>query len=147
MSSIFSRIASGDIPAVTVYEDADTLAFLDISPASKGHTLVITKAEYADIYSIPPALLAAVGATVQRVAAALRDALRPDGLNILQNNGSAAGQTVFHYHVHLIPRWDGDQVMQPWRTLDMQPDELQAIAAQIRRHSARSFATEGAHIP
>lgn len=137
MPSIFSRIASGDIPAITVYEDADTLAFLDISPASKGHTLVIAKAEYPDIYSIPPALLVAVGATVQRIAVALHAALQPDGLNILQNNGSAAGQTVFHYHVHLIPRWNGDQVVQPWRTLDMQQDELRAIAAQIRQHSAR----------
>lgn len=137
MPSIFSRIASGDIPAITVYEDADTLAFLDISPASRGHTLVITKAEYPDIYSMPPALLAAVGATVQRIAMALHTALQPDGLNILQNNGSAAGQTVFHYHVHLIPRWNGDQVMQPWRTLDMQQDELRSIAAQIRQHSAR----------
>src|SRR5690349_3639215 len=99
MPSIFSRIVSGEIPALKVYEDAETLAFMDINPASRGHTLVISKDEHPDLFAIPPQTLAAVGRTVQRVAQALRDVLKPDGMNIIQNNGPAAGQTVFHFHV------------------------------------------------
>lgn len=132
MASIFSKIASGDIPSIKVYEDSYTFAFLDISPASRGHTLVITKDEYADLYAMPPELLVAVMSTVQLVATALRDALAPDGLNVVQNNGAAAGQTVFHYHVHLIPRWEGDGAIQPWRTQQFLQDELQAIAGQVQ---------------
>ncbi|KPV48281.1 protein hit, partial [Kouleothrix aurantiaca] len=115
MASIFSKIVSGDIPAIKVYEDDATLAFLDIGPASRGHTLVVPKNEHADIFSIPPATLVAVMRTTQRVALALREVLRPDGINIIQNNGAAAGQTVFHLHVHLIPRWEGDNAVRLWK--------------------------------
>lgn len=132
MASLFAKIASGEIPAIILYEDSHTLAFLDIGPASRGHTLVIPRDEYADLYAMPPELLAAVMATVQRVATALRDTLAPDGLNVVQNNGVAAGQTVFHYHVHLIPRWAGDDVIQPWQVQQLSQDELQAIAEQVR---------------
>ena len=115
MPSIFSKIVSGEIPALKIYEDQETLAFMDINPASRGHALVISKDEYADLYAIPPETLAAVRRTVQRVALALRAALQPDGLNIIQNNGAAAGQTVFHYHVHVIPRWEGDNAVRLWQ--------------------------------
>lgn len=134
MPSIFSKIISGDIPATKVYEDAHALAFLDIGPASRGHTLVVSKEELPDIYTIPPEMLAHVTQAVQRVALAIHAGLQPDGLNIVQNNGAASGQTVFHYHVHLIPRWNGDRVMQPWKTLEFESSELQAIAETIRRH-------------
>ncbi|KAB8143982.1 HIT family protein [Chloroflexia bacterium SDU3-3] len=134
MASIFSKIISGEIPSTKVYEDAHTYAFLDIGPASRGHTLVVPKQEYPDIYSIPPDVLAAVMASVQRVATAISQSLHPDGLNIVQNNGAAAGQTVFHFHVHLIPRWDGDRAMLPWKTQQFEQDELSAIAASIRQH-------------
>ena len=115
MPSIFSKIVSGEIPALKIYEDQATLAFMDISPASRGHTLVISKDEHADVYEIPPETLAAVTRTVQRVARGLRATLQPDGINIIQNNGAAAGQTVFHYHVHLIPRWEGDNAVRLWQ--------------------------------
>ncbi|MFO7169555.1 MAG: HIT family protein [Chloroflexota bacterium] len=138
MPSVFSKIVSGEIPALKVYEDEATLAFMDISPASRGHTLVICKEEHADLFSIPPELLAATARTVQRVALALRDALRPDGLNVVQNNGAAAGQTVFHYHVHLIPRWEGDGVIAPWAHQQIGQDELRALADQIRAALART---------
>ena len=134
MASIFSRIVSGDIPSVKLYEDATTFAFMDISPASRGHTLVICKDEYADLYTIPDDTLAAVHQTVKRVAQALRAALHPDGLNIVQNNGAAAGQTVFHYHVHLIPRWEGDQALGLWTPHTSDQSTLQALADDIRAH-------------
>jgi histidine triad (HIT) family protein len=131
MPSIFSKIVSGEIPALKIYEDQATLAFMDISPASQGHTLVISKDEHADVYEIPPETLAAVTRTVQRVARGLRAALQPDGINIIQNNGAAAGQTVFHYHVHVIPRWEGDNAVHLWRPRAADQAELRALAEQI----------------
>jgi histidine triad (HIT) family protein len=133
MPSIFSKIASGEIPSIKVYEDERTLAFLDIGPAARGHTLVICKGEFADLWSVPEETLAAVTRTVQRVALGLRDALKPDGLNVIQNNGAASGQTVFHYHVHLIPRWEGDNAVRLWKPQQADQDELQAAAEQIRQ--------------
>jgi histidine triad (HIT) family protein len=131
MPSIFSKIVTGDIPALKIYEDQATLAFMDISPASRGHSLVISKDEHADIYTIPPETLAAVAQTVQRVARGLRAALDPDGINIIQNNGAAAGQTVFHYHVHIIPRWEGDNAVRLWQPHDADLAALRALAEQI----------------
>jgi histidine triad (HIT) family protein len=133
MPSIFTRIVQGEIPAVKVYEDEQTLAFMDINPASRGHVLVISKEEYADIFTVPPEILAAVNRTVQRVAVAIRDGLHPDGINILQNNGAASGQEVFHYHVHLIPRWTHDGVLKPWTPKQTNSDELRAVADEIRQ--------------
>ncbi len=132
MTSIFSRIVSGDIPAIKVYEDAHTLAFMDINPASRGHTLVICKEEYPDIFSLPPETVVALAQTTQKVAQAIRRTLRPDGLNIVQNNGAAAGQVVFHYHAHLIPRWDGDGALRLWKPQPSEQNELQQLADQIR---------------
>ena len=131
MPSIFSKIVSGEIPALKIYEDQATLAFMDISPASRGHTLVISKDEHADVYEIPPETLAAVTRTVQRVARGLRATLQPDGINIIQNNGAAAGQTVFHYHVHLIPRWEGDNAVPLWQPGSADQAELRGLAEQI----------------
>jgi len=104
---------------------------MDISPASRGHALVISKDEHADLYDIPPETLAAVTRTVQRVARGLRAALQPDGINIIQNNGVAAGQTVFHYHVHIIPRWEGDNAVRLWQPRAADQTELRALAEQI----------------
>ena len=131
MPSIFSKIVSGDIPALKIYEDQATLAFMDISPASRGHALVISKDEHADLFTIPPETLAAVALTVQRVALGLRAALRPDGINIIQNNGAAAGQTVYHYHVHIIPRWEGDNAVRLWQPHEADQAELRTLAEQI----------------
>ena len=104
----FALIIAGKIPATKLYEDDDTLAFLDIQPQSKGHALVISKWSKArNILEIEPEALAQVMATVQKVARAIRSALKPDGLHIAQFNGAPAGQTVFHLHVHIVPRWDG----------------------------------------
>lgn len=131
MASIFTRIVNGEIPAARVYEDELTLAFLDVNPASRGHTLVICKEELATLIDLPPDLLAAVARTVQTVARAIMASLTPDGLNIVQNNGAAAGQVVHHYHVHLIPRWEGDHALRHWRPGTSTPDELREVAAAI----------------
>lgn len=131
MASIFARIVSGEIPSAKVYEDDHTYAFLDINPASRGHTLVICKEERAGLLDLSPELAAAVARTTQLVAQALVDALAPDGFNIVQNNGAAAGQVVFHYHVHIIPRWEGDRALAHWKPGSAAPDELRDLAAQI----------------
>lgn len=133
MPSIFSRIVNGELPSTKIYEDDETLALMDINPAGRGHVLVICKEEHPDIFSIPPETLASVMRTVQRVARAMREALQPDGLNIIQNNGWAAGQTIFHYHVHLIPRWEGDGVLRLWVPRRSDQSELRALADQIRQ--------------
>ena len=131
MASIFAKIVSGEIPAFKVYEDDHALAFMDINPASRGHTLVISKDEFPDLFDIPADTLAAVARATQAVARGIRAALRPDGLNIIQNNGAAAGQVVFHYHVHLVPRWEGDAAVRLWRPQQGDMGDLRALAEQI----------------
>ena len=105
---IFCRIVRGDAPCHRIYEDAQTLAMMDIFPVTDGHTLVITKQHFADIFAASESALTAVAATSHRVAAAIRRALAPDGLMVFQLNGAAAMQTVFHYHMHLMPRAAGE---------------------------------------
>lgn len=134
MASLFARIATGEIPSVKVYEDDQTVAFMDVNPATKGHILVVPRDEYADLLTVPLDLLLAVTRTVQKVARAINDSLQPDGINIVQNNGPAAGQTVFHYHVHLIPRWDGDHALPLWTPHSSQKEDLEATAAIVRAH-------------
>lgn len=140
MASVFSRIVKGELPAAKVYEDDLTMAFLDINPAARGHTLVICKEEYPDLLALPPDLAAAVARTTQIVARAIKAALKPDGFNIIQNNGAAAGQVVFHYHVHIIPRWEGDQAVRGWRPGTATQDELQQTAALIREQIGKEGA-------
>ena len=111
---IFCGIAAGTMPAERVYEDERTVAFLDIFPACDGHVLVIPRAHADDIHSLDPADVAAVAQTAQLMAGRVSGALGTDGVSIMQSNGAAAGQTVFHYHVHVIPRFDGDGVLRPW---------------------------------
>ncbi|NJP04939.1 MAG: HIT family protein [Chloroflexaceae bacterium] len=134
MPSIFSRIVKGELPCASVYQDEQTMAFMDINPASKGHVLVICKAEYPRLLDVPSELLAAVAETTQKVARAIMQALQPEGFNVLQNDGAAAGQVVFHYHVHIIPRWTDDGVRPFGRPGSADPAELETIAAQIRAH-------------
>ena len=110
MPTIFERITSGEIPAYTVYEDDFVLAFLDISQATKGHTLVITKQMHPDIFALPSDLSNHLFGVVKKLSSVIKTAFNADGINILNNNGAAAGQTVFHFHVHIIPRYDGDDL-------------------------------------
>ncbi len=105
---IFCRIVAGEAPSAKVHEDGTTLTFLDIFPVSPGHTLVITKDHFANVFEATPEALAAVMNRAHATAQAIRRALRPDGLAVVQLNGAAAGQTVFHYHMHLLPRRTGE---------------------------------------
>ena len=127
---VFCAIAAGEIPSFKIYEDEFALAYLDINPFTKGHTLVIPKAHSAGIADTPDEALAAVIARVKKVAAHLKAALPCDGFNILQNNGEAAGQTVMHLHFHIVPRYGSEKLEFASHKGDM--DELKALAERLR---------------
>jgi histidine triad (HIT) family protein len=103
--NIFAKILRGEIPAHKVYEDASTIAILDVMPQADGHTLIIPKAQAENLFDLDPAMAEAVMRAGQRVALAARQAFRPDGITLMQFNGADAGQTVFHFHLHVIPRY------------------------------------------
>ena len=112
---IFCKIASGEIPGKALYEDDDFKVILDLGPASKGHALILPKAHYANVYEMPDELLGKAFSTAKMVAKRMVKALGCDGVNILQNNGEAAGQTVFHFHIHVIPRYNDGDVIVGWK--------------------------------
>lgn len=105
--NLFAKMLRGEIPCHKVYEDEDVLAFMDIFPQSKGHTLVIPKTEASNLFEIEPEWLGKLMVKTQKVAKAVNSALEPDGVRLMQFNGQAAGQTVFHIHFHIIPKWQG----------------------------------------
>lgn len=111
---IFCKIANGEIPSSTLYEDEMVRVILDISPASKGHALILPKEHYANLYEISDEMASHVIKTAKKMAKKMQEELGAEGLNVLQNNGELAGQTVFHYHMHLIPRYQGDKVNMKW---------------------------------
>ena len=127
---IFCAIAAGEIPSFKVYEDELVLAYLDINPFSKGHTLVIPKNHSAGLIDTDDETLAAVISRVRKVAAHLKEKLGCDGFNVLQNNGEAAGQTVRHVHFHIVPRWNGDPLAFENKPGDM--EALKALADALR---------------
>jgi len=129
--NIFAQILRGDIPAVKVYEDEATLAFMDVMPQSPGHTLVIPKASAENIYDLPPEAAAAVMLTVHKLAPAVRTAMGADGIMLCQYNGAAAGQSVFHYHMHIVPRYSGRSLGGHGSNM-ADTAELEAQAAEIR---------------
>ncbi|WP_044161007.1 HIT family protein [Virgibacillus sp. MSP4-1] len=132
---IFCKILDGEIPSAKIYEDDDVYAFLDISQVSKGHTLVIPKKHTENIFETDSEVAEKVFSRIPRIANALKKTYQPKGLNILQNNGEFAGQTVFHLHIHLIPRYDDDKdgFDLKWET---HPDEydLQQIAEEVTKN-------------
>ena len=112
---IFCKIANGEITSATLYEDEDFRVILDLGPASKGHALILPKAHAANIYEISDDMAAKAMILAKKMATKMTEALKCDGFNIVQNNGEPAGQTVFHFHMHLIPRYEGDQVGITWK--------------------------------
>ncbi|MBQ8559796.1 MAG: HIT family protein [Tyzzerella sp.] len=112
---IFCKIAAGEIPSATLYEDDDFRVILDIEPASKGHALIIPKEHYANLYELDDELAAKAMVLAKKMITKLTDILECDGYNVLQNNGPAAGQTVFHFHMHLVPRYKNDNVKIGWK--------------------------------
>ena len=111
---IFCKIANGEIPAATLYEDEDMRVILDLGPASKGHALVLPKEHAPNLFELPDELAAKAIVTAKRIGKRLYEGLGCDGFNVVQNNGETAGQTVFHFHMHLIPRYKGDTVNVGW---------------------------------
>ena len=112
---IFCKIANGEIPSATLYEDEEFRVILDLGPASKGHALILPKVHAANIYEISDDMAAKAMILAKKMATKMTEALKCDGFNIVQNNGEPAGQTVFHFHMHLIPRYEGDQVGITWK--------------------------------
>lgn len=130
---IFCRIASGQSPAQKVYEDDSVFAIMDIFPWAEGHTLVIPRTHAPTIFDISPDDAAAVIRAAHKLAPALRDAVGAEGLNLLQSNGRAAWQQVDHFHLHLIPRWEKDQLVQPVSPAAGVMEEIEATAGKIKK--------------
>ncbi len=128
---IFCLIASGQAPAIRIQEDATTVAFMDVAPASDGHLLVIPRSHHKSILDVDDSAITDVARVVQKMARAVHKALSPEGMRVSQFNGRAAGQTVFHYHVHLVPIQAGERPPSHGRAAG-DPDRIEAIAARIR---------------
>jgi histidine triad (HIT) family protein len=120
------------VPATVVHEDEHTLAFMDLGQVNPGHVLVAVKAHVEDIFGLQAGQAAAVASAMVRVARAIRQAFAPHGLSVYQANGKAAGQTVFHYHVHLVPRYEGDGMALSWPVKNPSREKLEEYAAKIR---------------
>ena len=131
-STIFCKIANGDIPSSTLYEDELFRVILDLSPAAKGHALILPKQHMANIFEMDDTTAGKVFILASRIAKAMKTALNCDGLNIGQNNGEVAGQTVFHFHMHIIPRYENDGQNITWVPGTSEAEERDAIAAQIK---------------
>ena len=130
-NNIFAKILRGEIPSVKVYEDAKTLAFMDVMPEADGHVLVVPKESAETILDLSPEGMAAMMATTQKVARAVDKALEPDGILLKQYNRPAAGQSVFHVHFHIVPRWEG-MSLAPHGKVMVEASQLEPIAAKIR---------------
>lgn len=131
---IFCKIVAGEIPCFKLYEDAVSLAFMDINPFNEGHALAIPKAHCADLFGADDAALTAAAKTAAKVARAVNAILAPDGLNLIQANGPAAGQTVFHLHFHIFPRREGDEARLEW---GHDPGDMEAIGQLAERIKAK----------
>ena len=129
---IFCKIVAGELPATIVDEDERTLAFMDISPATRGHALVIPRAHSTDLYEIPDEDLQACVVAARRLAGRMHERLGADGVNLINSCGAAAWQTVFHFHVHVVPRYVGDPLELPWVPSPGDMDEITAAGARLR---------------
>ena len=128
---IFCKIAAGEIPSKTLYEDEKFRVILDLGPATRGHALVIPKEHYADLYEIPEETAGEAMKVAKKMAAVMTEKLKADGFNIVQNNGEVSGQSVFHFHIHLIPRNEGDGHILSWNPGSPSQEELEEVKQQI----------------
>jgi histidine triad (HIT) family protein len=128
---LFCRIISGEVPSTRIDEDEDTVAFMDINPATRGHVLVVPRNHSTDLTEISEADLAAVAAMGKRIALRQKDRLAADGVNLLNSCGQTAWQTVFHFHLHVIPRYAGDPLRLPWTPEPGDRDEIAAAADDL----------------
>lgn len=129
---IFCKIINGDIPSARLYEDEDFVIVLDVGPASFGHALILPKEHYANVFEMPEELLTKCIRLAKVWGEKLVKGLHADGLNMVQNNGLAAGQTVFHYHLHLIPRYTSDSVGELWTPGELTEEQRQEILEKVR---------------
>ena len=137
MDCIFCKIVRGEIPSVKVYEDDRVFAFMDINPINEGHVLIIPKAHAATIHEIAEVDFLAVMSATHKLAAAVKKALNPEGINLLQLNGKAANQVVPHLHVHIVPRWFGDGVtVSQWNLVAGDMKRIEGVAEKIQREIA-----------
>ncbi|WP_312104211.1 HIT family protein [Lachnoclostridium sp.] len=133
-SCIFCKLASGEFSSATVYEDDLFRAILDISPATKGHTLLLPKKHAVNLFELEEPEVSKALSVAKKLSVAIQKTLQCDGINILQNNGTAAGQSVFHFHMHLIPRYENDRVTIPWETLSYSDGEAAKLANIIHQN-------------
>lgn len=124
---IFCKIAAGEIPSKTLYEDDKFRVILDLNPATRGHGLILPKDHYANLYELPEETAGEVMKLAKKMAGLMSDKLKCDGFNLVQNNGQQAGQTVFHFHMHLIPRYKGDGQVLGWKEQSTTQEELEEI--------------------
>jgi len=130
---LFCKIVAGEVPSTRVDEDERTIAFMDINPGTRGHALVVPRNHARDLHDIDPADLAAVAHTGQRLAGRQREVLGADGVNLLNACGEAAWQTVFHFHLHVVPRYADDGLVLPWVPSPGDPDDIAAAGEELRR--------------
>jgi histidine triad (HIT) family protein len=128
---IFCKIISGEIASYTLYEDDLFKVILDAFPSSVGHTLILTKNHYNDLFDLPEKEAEKIMTLAKKCALAIKQTLNCDGVNILQNNGSAAGQTVSHYHIHIIPRYENDRINMGWETVQPDTDKFKKVVDKI----------------
>ena len=129
---IFCKIAKGDIPSATIYETGDFKCILDVAPANRGHALIITKDHYDNIFQLDAETAAKIFSFATVAAKAIKEETGCEGMNVLQNNGAVAGQTVNHFHLHLVPRNSNDGVNMSWSPKETEPSEQQALAKAIK---------------
>lgn len=128
---IFCKIANGGIPSKTIYEDEKFRVILDLGPATKGHALILPKEHYANLYELPEEMAGDVMKLAQKMATQITEKLGCEGFNLVQNNGDLAGQTVYHFHLHLIPRYRADGQTIGWKPQEVSQEELEEVRAQI----------------
>ena len=128
---IFCKIAAGEIPSKTLYEDEEFRVILDLGPANKGHALILPKDHYADLFTLPEEKAEKVMSLARKMGTQIKDALHADGLNLVQNNGECAGQTVFHFHMHIIPRFKNDGQKIGWIPGKPSDEELEEVRKEI----------------
>ena len=132
-SCIFCKIIEGKIPSNTIYEDEDFNVILDLAPATKGHALILPKKHADNLYELPDETAAKVLVLAKKLAKNMKEKLGCDGLNVVQNNGEVAGQTVLHYHLHLIPRYSDDAQKINWKPQEVPAEELVAVKELLAR--------------
>ncbi|MBO5986359.1 MAG: HIT family protein [Lachnospiraceae bacterium] len=130
---IFCKLANGVFPTRTVYEDESFRVILDLGPATKGHALILPKSHAANLYELPDDVAAKVLPLAKKIATQMKEKLGCDGLNLVQNNGEAAGQTVMHFHLHLIPRYEGDGQNILWKPTEPSEQELDDVLAVLTK--------------